>query len=124
MKRITQRSAVFTAAMLLTVASVAMGAPKSDSAGKYLTISGRVLQINQQARTLLVEDKWSDKLYLVSVPKSETFKITFGLNMNVTEPELWHARRNDRVRIRCVRTTENLAQLEDGRHVVLMSAAH
>lgn len=125
MKRIQQRTAAFavTLTMVLTLATVAISAPKHDRASKRFTISGRVLQVDQKARTLLVADQWSEKLYLVSVPKGETFQITFGLNMNVSEPEFWQAHKNDRVRIRCIRSQEHLAQL-DGRQLVGMIAAH
>ena len=123
MKRITQ-SAALAVTLVLALGTLAMSAPKSERASKYLTVEGRVLQIDQKARTLLVADMWSDKLYLVNVPKGETFKITFGLNMNVAAAELWHARRNDRVRMYCIRDQEHLAQLDDGRQVVVMTAAH
>ena len=124
MKRIPQRSAAFGLALslVLTLASVALSAPKNDRTSKRFTIAGRVLKVDQQARTLLVDDSWSDKLYLVNVPKGETFQITFGLYMKVSEPELWQARKNDRVRIRCFRSQEHLAQI-DGRQVVVMTAA-
>ena len=123
MKRITQ-SAALAVTLVLALATLAISAPKSERASKYLTVEGRVLQINQKARTLLVADIWSDKLYLVKVPESETFKITFGMYMKVAEPELWQTHRNDRVRMRCIRSQEHLAQLEDGRQVVVMTAAH
>ncbi|MEK6322761.1 MAG: hypothetical protein AABN33_13885 [Acidobacteriota bacterium] len=124
MKRITQGSAVLAVTLVLTFATVAISAPKRERVSKYLTITGRVLQVDQQARTLLVADTWSDKLYMVSVPKGQTFKITFGMYMNVPEAELWQARKNDRVRMRCIRSQERLAQLDDGRQVVVMTAAH
>jgi hypothetical protein len=124
MKRTTQRNIGLAVTLAIALATVAMSAPKSERASKYLTVEGQVVQIDQKARTLLVADMWSDNLYLVSVPKGETFKITFGLNMKVTEPELWQARRNDRVRMRCIRGEEHLARLDDGRQVVIMTAAH
>ena len=123
MKRITQ-SAALVVTFVLAFATLAMGAPKSGRASKYLTVQGRVLQIDLKARTLLVADTWSDKLYLVKVPEGETFKITFGLNMSDGAPSLLQARRNDRVRMLCVRSQELLSQLDDGRPVVAMTAAH
>ena len=124
MKHITQRGAALalTLTMFLTLAAAAIGAPKNDRA-KILTVSGRVLQVDEKARTLLVDDYWSKKLYLVTVPKGETFQITFGLNMKVGEPELWQAHKNDRVRIRCIRNEEHLSRLDDGRQVVVMTAS-
>ncbi len=124
MKRITQRSAALAMTLVLALATIAMSAPKSERAGKYLRIEGRVLQVNQKARTLLVADSWSDKLYLVNVPKGETFQITFGINMKLAEPGLWEVHRNDRVSMRCIRAADHLARLEDGRQVVVLTVAH
>jgi hypothetical protein len=121
MKRITQRSAALAVTLVLAFATVAMSAPKSERASKYLTVEGRVLQINQKARTLLVSDIWSDKLYLVSVPEGATVKITFGLNVR-DYAQFWDVSRNSRVRMRCIRTGEHLARLDDGREVVVLTA--
>jgi hypothetical protein len=52
-----------------------------------------------------------------------TYQITFGMYMNVSAPGLWQTRKNDRVRLRCIRSNEHLAQI-DGRQVVGMTAAH
>jgi hypothetical protein len=123
MKRMTQRTAVLGFTLMLALASVAMSAPKASRPSKYLTIEGRVLQVNQTARTLIVSDFWSKKLYLVNVPKGETFKITFGMNQRIAEPELREVHRNDRVRMRCIRTdNQHLARLDDGREVVVLTA--
>lgn len=123
MKRITQRSAVLTLTLVLAFAAVAMGAPKSERTGKYLTISGRVIEINQKARTMLVADTWSPKLYLVTVPKGETFKITFGMNMKKAEAQFEDTHRNDRVSLRAFRSEDHLARLDDGRQVVLLTVS-
>jgi hypothetical protein len=123
MKRISQRSAALALTLVLAFAAVAIGAPKGERAGKYLSISGKVLQINQQARTMLVADTWSPKLYLVTVPKGETFKITFGMNMKRAEAEFEDAHRNDLVSVRGIRGEEHLARLDDGRQVVLLTAS-
>jgi len=102
-----------------------MSAPKNERPSKYLTIEGQVLQVNRETRTLLVSDYWSKKLYLVNVPKGETFRITFGMNAKTAEPEFQDVRRNDRVRMRCIRTEkEHLARLDDGREVVALTTAH
>jgi hypothetical protein len=123
MKRMTQRIAVLGFTLMLALASVAMSAPKASRPSKYLTIEGRVLQVNQADRTLIVSDFWSKKLYLVNVPKGETFRITFGLNQKVAAPELREVHRNDRVRMRCIRTdNQHLARLDDGREVVVLTA--
>jgi hypothetical protein len=124
MKRITQRFVALSATLMIALATVAMSAPKSESAKKRLSVEGTVLHINREARTLLVSDLWSKKLYLVSVPKGVSFRITFGLNMKTPEPQFRDVHTNDRVRMRCVRTdSEHLARIEDGREVVVLTAA-
>jgi hypothetical protein len=124
MERITQRSVALAVTLMLALATVAMSAPKSERSTKYLRVQGQVLQVNQKARTLLVSDIWSKKLYLVNVPKGETFRITFGLNMKTTEPEFKDVHRNDRVSMLCIRSEkEHLARLDDGREVVVLTAA-
>ena len=126
MKRITHRSGVLAVTLMLALATLAMSATKSERSSKYITIGGRVLQVNLEARTLLVsDDYWSKKLYLVNVPEGETFRITFGLHMNTTEPEIRDVRRNGRVLMRCIRTDkEHLARLDDGREVVVLTPAN
>ncbi|HLF83356.1 MAG TPA: hypothetical protein VI837_04195, partial [Blastocatellia bacterium] len=81
MERITHRTVALAVTLVLAFATLAVSAPKSERARKYLTIEGRVLQVNRTARTLLVDDYWSKKLYLVNVPEGESFRITFGMNM-------------------------------------------
>jgi hypothetical protein len=125
MKRLTQLTTALTITFVLALASVAMAAPKSEHSRKYLTIQGRVLEVNREARQMLVSDNWSKKLYLVSVPQGETFQITFGLNMRISAAEISHVNKNDRVRLRCSRSDkEHLARLADGREVVVMNLAH
>lgn len=124
MERITQRSVALAVTLIFAFATLATSAPKSESR-KYLTIGGRVLQVNQKARTMLVADQWSKKLYLVNVPKGETVRITFGLFMKTAEPEIEQVHRNDRVLMRCIRAEkEHLARLDDGREVVVLTTAH
>jgi hypothetical protein len=123
MKRLTHRSIAAAITLMLTFATVAMSAPKSEQAGKRITIEGRVLEVNRDARTVLVSDVWSKKLYLVSVPKDETFKITFGMYMNTAQPGFQHLRKNDRVRMRCTRADkDHLARLDDQREVMMLTA--
>jgi hypothetical protein len=125
MERITQRTAALAVTLVLALASLAMAAPKSEHSRKYLTISGKVLQVNTEARTLLVSDYWSKKLYLVKVPKGETFRITFGMNMNKAESGISDVRRNDRIRLRCIRADkEHLARLADGREVAVVTVTN
>ena len=126
MKHITQRTIAVSITLMLALASVAMSAPKSTRSNKYIRIEGRVLQVDRDARTLLVKDFWSKKLYLVNVPKGEGFRITFGMNMKTAEPVFEQVNKNDRVRMRCVRTSDkqHLARLDDGREVVMLTATH
>src|SRR5262249_26234921 len=108
--------------LVLALAAVAMSAPKSERAKKSFTIEGTILQINQEARTLLVSDRWSDKLYLATVPEGVGVKETFGLYMNQDRAEFWQLTRHSRVRMRCIRAGEHLARLDDGREVVVLPA--
>ena len=123
MKRLTQSSIAAVITLMLTFATVAMAAPKSEHAKKRITIEGRVLEVNRDARTVLVADRWSKTLYLVTVPKGETFRITFGMFMQVAAPSFQQVRKNDRVRMQCIRTEkEHLARLDDQREVVMLTA--
>ncbi|HJZ67370.1 MAG TPA: hypothetical protein VKF81_04420 [Blastocatellia bacterium] len=124
MKRITQRSAALAVTLVLAFATVAMSAPKSERSKKSFTIEGTILQINQKARTLLVADRWSDKLYLATVPKGVDVKVTFGLYMNQGHAEFWQLTRNTRVQMQCIRTEEHLARLDDGREVIVLTATN
>ncbi|HKA22163.1 MAG TPA: hypothetical protein VKN18_28050 [Blastocatellia bacterium] len=124
MERTTRSKVAFALTVLITLASLAMAAPKTERSSR-ITIEGRVLQINAAARTLLVTDQWSKKLYLVTVPKEAGFKITFGMNANYGDPQFSDVRRNDRVRMRCTRNKEeHLSRLSDGREVVVLTAVN
>ena len=124
MKRITQRSIALSVTLMIALATVAMSAPKSASSKNRLTVEGTVLRIDREARTLLVSDLWSKKLYLVNVPEGNSFRITFGLNMKTAEPQFRDVHTNNRVRMRCIRTDkEHLARLDDGRQVVVLTSA-
>jgi hypothetical protein len=122
MKHITQRTAAVALTLVIAYAAVAMAAPKSERGAKYITISGRVLQINQKARTMLVADLWTPKLYLVTVPKGETFRIWFGMNVK-NYAEFEDVKTNDRISAGCKGGEEHLARLADGREVVLLTAS-
>jgi len=124
MKRITHFSAVLTVGLMLALAGASIGATKSGPAGKYLTVEGKVLAVNTQDRTMLVSDTRSNTLYLVSVPAGKSVRITFGMNMNSAEPQFRDVRRNDRVRLRCARIQDRLAQLNDDHEVVTVTAVN
>lgn len=124
MKRITQRCIAMSVTLMIALATVAMSAPKNESSKRRLTVEGTVLRVDREARTLLVSDLWSKKLYLVNVPEGNSFRITFGMNMKTSEPQFRDVHTNDRVRMRCIRTDkEHLARLDDGRQVVVLTAA-
>lgn len=108
---------------VLAFSSLAISAPKTDRGSKHFTLDGRVIRVDQKARTLLVDDRSSDSLYLVKVPDGKTFKITFGLHMNLAQADISQVHPNDRVRIECKRSaSEHLARLEDGRQAIVVIA--
>ena len=124
MKRITHFSAVLTVGLMLALAGASIGATKSGPAGKYLTVEGKVLAVNTQDRTMLVSDTQSNTLYLVSVPAGKSVRITFGMNMHSAEPQFRDVHQNDRVRLRCARIQDRLAQLNDDPEVVTVTAVN
>jgi hypothetical protein len=122
MERIHRSKIALALTVLITLTSLAMAAPKTERSSR-ITVEGRVLQINPEARTLLVSDLWSKKLYLVTVPKEAGFRITFGMNAHYGDPKFSDVRQNDRVRMRCTRNSrEHLSRLNDGREVVVLTA--
>lgn len=124
MKRITHFSVVVTVGLMLALVGTSTGAAKSGRAGKYLTVEGKVLAVNAHDRTMLVSDTRSNTLYLVSVPAGKSVRITFGMNMQGAEPEFREVHRNDRVRLRCARMQDRLAQLNYDREVVTVTAVN
>ena len=123
MKNILKSGSIIVAAVLL--GALALAAPKSQHISKYLTVAGRVLEINEKDRTLLVTDRQSEKLYLIEVPEGVTFKISFGRYMQMAQPGFKDVATGDRVEIRCTRSEQDhLARLKDGRQVTVLTAAH
>ena len=122
MRTITRFASIVAAFTLLS--TLAFAAPKAERANKYFKVAGTVIQIDTKDRTLLVTDRLSNKLYLIEVPEAVTFKITFGRYMRMAEPGFGDVFIGERVEIRCERSaTEHLARLEDGRSIVLATAA-
>ena len=120
MKRISSIS-IIALISVLALSSVGMSATKTTD--KRFTLTGRVLSVDRKAGTMLVNDQWSEKLYLVKVPDGTTFKITFGIHMNRAEAGIWLVNPNDHVSVECRRSTqERLAKLEDGRQAILLIA--
>ena len=122
MKRISSIF-VMTLISLIALSSVGMSATKTHRTDKIFTLRGCVLSVDHTAGTMLVNEQWSEKLYLVKVPDGVTFKITFGINMNRTEAGIWLVNPKDHVSIECRRpTSERLARLEDGRQAISLIA--
>ena len=121
MKCITRLGSIIAA--LTVLSTLALAAPRAEQANKYFKVAGTVIQIDAKDRTWLVADRLSNKLYLIEVPEAATFKITFGRYMRMAEPGFEDVRAGERVEIRCARgSTEHLAQLDDGRSVVTLTA--
>lgn len=118
----TRRLIAFAAALTLSISSLAFAAPKQERANKRFEIYGRVLKVDKQARTLLVNDHWTKKLYLVNVPEGAAFKIAFGYHMQLSNPGINDVFKNDRVRMLCQYTDrEHLATLEDGSQAIVLT---
>lgn len=121
MKRI---SSLFAIAVISIVglSSPGMSAPKAGLTGKIFTLEGRVVSIDRKARTLVVDDRSSDKVYLVRVPEGKSLKITFGLHMNLAEAGFDDVRQSNKVRMECKRSSdEHLARLEDGTQAIVVT---
>jgi hypothetical protein len=103
---------------------IAVGAPKTERTKSEFTVYGRVLQIDQKERTLLISDHSSKKLYLVTMPEGTRLKIFFGIAKSYDTPSFENVYKSDVVRVRCIRTDqEHLARLDDGRQVAVLTAA-
>ena len=123
MKTIARLGSIAAAFMLLGL--IVAAAPKGQRANKYFTIAGTVLEVDQKEHTLLVADRRSEKLYLIEIPDGATFKITFGNAMLMAKPGLANVNARERVEIRCFRgDRDHLARLDDGREVVVLTAAN
>jgi len=122
MKTMTRLGSIIAAAALLS--ALAQVAPASARSNKYFKVAGKVIQVDQKERTLLVTDHLSKKLYLIEVPENARFKITFGRYMRMGEPGLGDVRIGERVEIRCFSSdTDHLTQLEDGSQATRVIAA-
>ena len=121
MKTMTRFGSIIAAAVLLS--ALAQVAPASARSNKYFKVAGKVIQVDQKERTLLVTDQLSKKLYLIEVPENVTFKITFGRYMRMAVPGLGDVRIGERVEIRCFSSdTDHLTQL-DGSQATRVIAA-
>jgi hypothetical protein len=123
MKQTIQRSISLVGIALFTI-GLAMGAPKNERAKTELNVFGRVLKIDRKERTLLISDQSSKKLYLVTVPEGTRLQIFSGICRSYDSPTFENVYKSDVVRVRCIRTDqEHLARLDDGRQMVLLTAA-
>lgn len=125
MNRMTRRSISLASSIVLALSSFAIAAPRADAAGKYYKITGQVLKIDAKQRTLLVAGQTNERLYLVHLPEGATLKITWGRYMRMAGPGFGDVFSKDRVEIRCFRPDgEHLAQLDDGRKVIKLTASN
>ena len=122
MKAITRLGSIVAA--LTVLSTLALAAPKTERSAKYFKVAGTVIQIDNKDRTLLVEDRLNNKLYLIEVPEGVTFKVTFGRYMRMAEPGFEDVRPGERIEIRCKRGgADHLSQMEDGRTVAVTLTA-
>jgi hypothetical protein len=123
MRRTIQRSISLVGIALVTI-GLAMGAPKTERAKSEITVYGRVLKIDTKERTLLISDHSSKKLYLVTMPEGAQLKIFFGICRTFDSPTFNNVYKSDIVRVRCSQPDqEHLGRLDDGRQVVVLTAA-
>lgn len=101
------------AAISAILSTAALAAPKAERANKYFTIAGTVLRIDDAQRTLLVQEQKSGTQYLIEVPEGVSLKILFGRYMAMSQPGFSAVNRNDRIRIRCKRTSDDHFSLLD-----------
>ncbi len=124
-RNIIGRATVLALTLAFAMSTFAYAAPKHERNSKRIEVFGRALKIDKQARTILVDDYWTKKLYLVNVPENATFKITFGQNMRFSQPGLGDVFKRDQVRIRCrYDDKEHLAITDDGRQAIVLTAAN
>ena len=122
MKHFLQRSVVLAALFVLGASQLAF-AGKSERNQRRIFVDGRVLKIDQKDRTLLVSDRCTKTLYLVTVPEGANFRITFGAHMRLDYPEFSHVHKYDMVKMICTRTgEERLATLDDGTKAIAVVA--
>jgi hypothetical protein len=122
MGRITRFSTALVSVMVLALASVAIASPKKIDKNKPFILSGRVLKVDSHARTFLIEERSTDRLYLVKVPENASFKVTFGRFMTLSYAWFEHVVKDESVRMRVIRSTEDrLSLLDDGREVVALT---
>ena len=125
MKPIKHRSIALTATLAMTFMILAVSAPSAAASSRYQIMTGRVLKIDKKEQQMLVADRSSEKLYLIRVTKEATFKITFGRNSQMSAATLNDVDPGNAVLMRCARDEqEHLARLDDGREVIVLTAAH
>lgn len=124
MNKTRRRSISLATSIVLVLSSFAIAAPRAEAAGKYYKVTGKVLKLDAKERTILVADRTTEQLYLVRMPEGSTLRITWGRFMRMAEPGFGDVFKNDRVEIRGFRPdSDHLAQLDDGRKAVKLTAA-
>jgi molybdopterin converting factor small subunit len=122
MKRTIERFASLAVIATMLIVTITATASAAKNEGKQFLLNGRVIEIDREAHTLLVEDRWSEKLYLVYMPEGATVRLTIGFSARISAPEFNDLRKNDYILARVKRTeTEHLTRLKDGREVVVLS---
>ena len=125
MKPRKQRSMALAATLAAVFITLAVSAPNASASHRSQIIAGRVLKIDKKERQMLVADRSSEKLYLIRVARGATFRITFGRNMQMSAATLDDVDPNNAVLLRCDRNEkEHFAKLDDGREVIVLTAAH
>ena len=124
MKRITHFSAVLTVGLMLALAGTSIGATKSER-GRQVSDRGRKGARRECPGSNDAGFRTrSNTLYLVNVPAGKSVRITFGMNMQSAEPQFREVRQNDRVRLRCARIQDRLAQLNNDHEIVTVTAVN
>jgi hypothetical protein len=113
---------IIAAAFAVAISSVAMATTPSKQGDKEFMVQGRVLNVDRDAHTLLVADRWSKKLYLMTMAEGSRIKITFGASSGLSSAEFKDVQKNNRIAARVKRTGgEHLATLKDGRQVIAVT---
>jgi hypothetical protein len=122
MKKYSTRSTILAVVFALAISSIALAMPPAEKGRKNFMIYGRVLKIDQEARTLMVADKHSEKLYLVAVPEGMSVRITFGASAGLSSAEFKDVQKNNRIVARVAhRGSDHLARAEDGRQLIAVT---
>jgi hypothetical protein len=112
--------------IVLGLAAIGMSAPKHYRWNRrFETTTVRVLRIDLKARTLLVAEFGTNKLYLAKMPAGTTAKVILGVYSGLRGADFADIHRNEVIRIRYEpAANEHLARMEDGREVAVVTATN